>query len=518
MQEYELPNGVILEFDDGVTQEQADQYARQFMQSPEYQDAALGYLQQQGQNAAESLSQQQDNYTFVDALKDVPGNFIPSMTYAVGDVVNAAMHPVDTGTAIAKTAAGYGQKLGLPGNEYVPYADAMNQYFADRYGGWNNFKTTLGQDPFGVVSDASAALTGGAGVAKGISSGLGRVGAKAASEAVGKAGNAIMRGAKAFDPITIPGLAVESALGKLSPAAERWYQSALKLNSGFSNNSKARFSPEEVQRIIRAGLDTRTPITESGYLRTEQRIRDLSAPVNNAIDAADAAGLRLDPEQMARDALWSEAREEIRRGNDPLRDLTAFDNSVTNYLDAHINENTHRAAQEGKKATYQQFQKRYQNNAAPTASGSTDAAIELARQQRMGLENSIDSAISNGIIPDYFNGKTLREVNEDIGSNMALRDAMERSLLNSGKRDMADFLVGAAMATAAGPLAGGAAAFGKQTLKSPGLKSNIGIKLDQAGKLADNYILPTLDRVEPWRRGILSYLYSSGRADDVNGL
>jgi hypothetical protein len=101
---------------------------------------------------------------------DVPGqaisNFGSSAAKFGGDIVDMVTSPIKTGESIYNLALGAAQKLipdswtdGPMGKE--KYADAMGEFFSKRYGGEDEIKRTLAQDPVGVLADFSAFLTGG---------------------------------------------------------------------------------------------------------------------------------------------------------------------------------------------------------------------------------------------------------------------------------------------------------------------------------------------------------------------
>jgi hypothetical protein len=103
----------------------------------------------------------------VEALKSAP-----SSAYNVGaGVVQAAMHPVDTLTTVAKTAEGFNNKLDrwtkdnlgftIPGgpkdNTNEPYADALIGDYKDRYfSGIGGLKKTIATDPVGMGLDVGS--------------------------------------------------------------------------------------------------------------------------------------------------------------------------------------------------------------------------------------------------------------------------------------------------------------------------------------------------------------------------
>jgi hypothetical protein len=82
-------------------------------------------------------------------------------------LLTVVRHPIETGKGIMNIAIGAGQKV-LPKDirifpEEQKQAETVGQFFADRYGGIENLKRTIAQDPVGFLADASVVL-GGAGL------------------------------------------------------------------------------------------------------------------------------------------------------------------------------------------------------------------------------------------------------------------------------------------------------------------------------------------------------------------
>ena len=148
------------------------------------------------------------------AWGDVPGmamsNFVPSAKQFGSDIVQPFMHPVETAKSLGNLGLGIIQKL-IPGEqEAEKYADAVGQFFADRYGGEEELKRTLATDPVGFLADASAVLSGG-----------GTLAARAPGMA-GKIGKMTATAGRAIDPMTyaarVPGAVIK---GVNNPAAKR---------------------------------------------------------------------------------------------------------------------------------------------------------------------------------------------------------------------------------------------------------------------------------------------------------
>lgn len=126
---------------------------------------------------------------------DVPGmamgNLGPSAVQMVEDTIQPFMHPIETAKSLGNLGLGVIQKA-IPGEQSSEkYADAVGAFFADRYGGIDEFKNTLATDPAGVIADLSTVFSGGGGLAA------------RAPGMVGKAGLAASRAANMVDPIAL---------------------------------------------------------------------------------------------------------------------------------------------------------------------------------------------------------------------------------------------------------------------------------------------------------------------------
>jgi hypothetical protein len=130
------------------------------------------------------------------ALSDVPGqalqNLPESAVQFASDIVQPILHPIDTAKAIGSVAKGGLQKLGaVSGDDSIKDADAFGQFFAERYGGWDNVKRTMAQDPVGFLGDLSMVLTGGAAATV------------RAPGVIGKTGKILGAAGEMVDPISI---------------------------------------------------------------------------------------------------------------------------------------------------------------------------------------------------------------------------------------------------------------------------------------------------------------------------
>lgn len=87
---------------------------------------------------------------------------IPSSAMQFAEDITAPIHsPVQTAKALGNFALGGVQKL-IPGEqENEKYADAVGDYFSNRYGSETGFKEAIATDPVGVLGDFATVLTGG---------------------------------------------------------------------------------------------------------------------------------------------------------------------------------------------------------------------------------------------------------------------------------------------------------------------------------------------------------------------
>lgn len=138
-------------------------------------------------------------------LRDVPAlaiqNFPKSIVNIGSDIAQAIGSPVETFKAIRDVAVGGVQQL-IPGEQ--PQEESFNQmveFFKERFGGVENLKRTIAEDPAGFLTDISSVATGAGGVLPLIKTG-GRIGQ------IARTGETIAKGAALADPITAIGKGV----------------------------------------------------------------------------------------------------------------------------------------------------------------------------------------------------------------------------------------------------------------------------------------------------------------------
>lgn len=258
-------------------------------------------------------------------------NFIPSAVNVAKDMYQAMRHPLDTADALGSVLRGGAQKIvgpnvlgdatpeitpelaqkaGItpeevaqqPPSDNRPQADAFGAFMADRYGGIENLKKTMRDDPAGFMLDVSTILTGGG---------------AALSKAPGVAGKAgeVAKAIGAYtDPVTLAGKGM-TAVGKGAAAAvpdvvkqkftpEALYESAMK----FSNNPRV-LSPIDRRKAIKTGLEEKMLPNEESYRRLWDKVGENKAKVNAIVKEGGAAGVGVKTDQVTRmlDALEKRA-------------------------------------------------------------------------------------------------------------------------------------------------------------------------------------------------------------------
>lgn len=141
---------------------------------------------------------------------DVPGamaeNFSDSLSKFAGDFLEAVTSPIQTAKNIGELGYGIVAKV-IPGKQpEEEVANAVGQFFADRYGGIDEIKNTLATDPVGFAADLATILSGGgAAVAR-------------APGMAGKLGSIAAKAGGVIDPISGTAKAV-SGIGKVAAPA-----------------------------------------------------------------------------------------------------------------------------------------------------------------------------------------------------------------------------------------------------------------------------------------------------------
>jgi len=163
------------------------------------------------------------------SLSDVPGaarrNVLKSAVEFGKNVVEPFISPVQTFKGLGDVLGGVMEPVTpdvMYGDEALKNAKAARagvaDFFANRYGGYENLKRTVAEDPIGFLGDLSTVLTGGA-------VGAGKLGATSTAGALTKA-------ATYTNPLTPIAATSKYAYGKLVPESEKAAAAMVRKASG----------------------------------------------------------------------------------------------------------------------------------------------------------------------------------------------------------------------------------------------------------------------------------------------
>jgi hypothetical protein len=186
-----------------------------------------------------------------------------------GAVFNGGEIDVDTDNP---TAAGFKALMTEEGRA------ALGEYYADRYGGMDNFQNSLYEDPVGVISDI-AMIAMPAMAAKNIAKGASKVGVKGA-DSVADAFEVAQKTLDKFDPINASGLAFTTAVNKLAADdyATKLYQEIIKPSNSIPQDTKSQ--------IINHMLETGVTPDMRGANNAQARISDALAQSDELIEGS----------------------------------------------------------------------------------------------------------------------------------------------------------------------------------------------------------------------------------------
>lgn len=474
MIEVELHDGRVLEFPDGTADAVIDRAVK----------AELGL---QASSVSEGSAREEPGLQLETPevnLDDMPGysgavestskamsNLPRSFKEEAGGMIDALTSPVETAKNIGRLAAGGAQKAwrglgGETGGEYIPYADAVADIYADRYGSWDKAKKTFEENPVALLSDITVPLTLG-GSALTMAGKAGKVGNIAS-----KAGKAMNVAAKYADPLTYAGLLAKPVTMPIAGAAKAigkldrpLYASAIKGLSSF---------PVETQKeLIDTAFRERILPNEKGYEKLQGIAKKVGSEVGKLIDERTAdelsgkAPFTIDGNKLIENAA-NYAKEHERGPFFPSRHSqidAAADEAAVGYgglMDT-------RSAQDLKRGS--------QMEAAPTYDEATTVlpakklfAKALAYEARKAIEGNVP-----GVIPLNKRLEALHPLQEAVGA--AIGRSASRDLFPVAPRIGGLMLASPASAAALAGLTLG---------RIPGVKGRVAFGLDSLKNLPKN--------------------------------
>lgn len=409
-------------------------------------DVPKGYREVESTTMSDRVAARIEN---ISAGKDVDFDFgtmvenIPSSAANVAkDLWHAISNPVDTATGIGRAALGGAQML-IPGEqEYEPYAEAVGQHFANRYGDANAIKQTLMDDPYGVVGDTAGLLSGIGTLPK-----MGKVGQLGA--AIDPVNQALRGMPKSM--MNLPGM-------QGYPAS--LYNSAAKFYKKYDG-------PGMSQRAIDYGIMP----TEGGIQKIQNLTGAIDDQISSMIDSSVKAGERIN-------------------ATDVLKHIKGVEKEMTNFnLDAATNKSQIQAVvdnfnemveSQGKTTVtaseMQNFKREIYNSIKWDRTRQTGSmATENARKAiAMGAKEAIEK-----VMPE------VKDLNLEWGDLIELQEALEGPASRIGRRDVIGLgatskgILGGVTADVPGAIGG----FIIGLADNPTLKARIAMQLEEVKNL-----------------------------------
>lgn len=507
-QRIEVPGEGIIEFPDGMTDDQISQAIRQnfpnlgapsqpaapdpVQTTPPERAGASGTWGDPASGTWEDAPKEKRSYAASEVPLEALKNLVPSAVEGVSAMAQPLLHPINTAKALGGIAAGGLQKgaktLGMTptSEEHIPSFDALMDFLAERYGGWENIKRTAAEDPFGSALDLSTILgVGGAAAGK-----VAKIGEKAAygralSGGAGKvspmtqvastAEKALKAGSKVVDPVHLAAKgadALRKVPGKLIPESlpRNWYASAMKFNS------KTSLADRDLQ--IAKALQEGVLPDRKGLEHISNKIDQINREIGEVIDQAAKSGDTVNPGAVASrlDQLKSKFSKQVLPGDD----LALIEAAKQEFLSAWRVPNKSgsgavknipvRQAQEMKVGTYKQLKSKAYGELK-------NARIEAEKALGLGLKEELAAKYPE-----------LAKLNADDSVLIALEDSIEAAVKRIENKDMVG--IGSTVAGAAGAAATGRPSLGfitmaaKSLIDNPMFKGKVAIALDAARRKA----------------------------------
>lgn len=427
--------------------------------------------EQAAPQAPQSLLQQN-----VQTVKNIPA----SAAKNAGMIFEAITHPVETTKAIGGALQGAAVKVGrkyeeaITGEDIAPDpreapADAIGKYIKDRYGSLDAFKSTVQEDPVGVLID----FAGGAQLAPGKLGAIGR-----AVEPIGAAGRAVVK--------MIP-----------ENAAANLYQRAAKFST--TQFGKTAKGLEDRRAATQTALDEGLMPTHSGVRKMGNAIDFLDASLDELIDAATVAGESIPVEAVLTHVTpLMKEKGGFRLG--AAEDVAKIQKIVGDF---------HRGLKGREKISPRELQdfKRdlYRQNNYDRGKTTANLTVEDTRKaMARASKEELDA-----LIP------TSSELNQSLGELLELQPHLVRAANRIANRDMVSLTTG--LATGAGAGLGGfdlGVGVGLLTavLTNPRLKARTAIALNRLKKGDIGWINKNINLPE-----VRVALNLAGRANEIVG-
>lgn len=410
------------------------------------------------------IDAERNRESFVKAIKNTPD----SAYQMASNIYNAVRHPIDTATAVYKTAKGGVEKLipesVMPGERPdEKHFDQMVEFFKQRYGGEEQLRGTIEKDPVGFLADLSTVLSGAGGVVRGgaaMAEKIGPAAAKAVSP-VAEVGKAATTLGAAVDPLSMVKMAVVNPAGSVIPKAgrlspEELYESAIKPSTTLSK--------EQRMARVATALENKILPNQQGLDKIRSLISEIDNEVSGIVKNGAYGGNPINTQAVV--GYLDELKDFAKNTVNPQASLATINKVESRFLASKGTAMSVEAAHNLKKNTYIELKKFYDKF-------SQNATIEAKKSLARGLKEEVYS-----LYPE------LRDMGKKEGALIALEESIERAANRISNRDVIG--LGVPMKGAAGGIVGGPAGAVATTalgiLDTPQVKARLAQALYSARK------------------------------------
>jgi len=256
--------------------------------------------------------------------KNFGGNVLKSGGRLIGDTVGAIANifnpnmEKNTVANLGKLAAGTGSLL-LPGEQkYEPMARAVGQFYKDRYGGVENIKNTLYNDPVGMFADAATVATGVGGALRGGGAVASKLGSVSNASKLSQAGRTMTNIGRQIDPLILAGKGVSKVTKPLFSRASGVVRSA----SDILGAKAQKFNNKNIEEIQKATKTDPLTFARSKNLpisatkKSVKVVSDATDVLQDQYDALVRTGRKISRSDYAK-AIRAQADDLLARSDTP---------------------------------------------------------------------------------------------------------------------------------------------------------------------------------------------------------
>jgi len=397
------------------------------------------------------------------------------------DVTYPVRHPVQTYQTMSALSEGVLSQLGIKDGDETT-VEAVKQALMDRYGSFENAQKSLESDPFGVLTDITGIISGGAGLAAKLPGKIGAIAGTAADVA------------KRVDPINFAATTVAKVPAKYNASKVDPIDQILQATK-FSPGMDVKYGIGTRRRLAKTMLENGYSLDDAGLAKLVEDMTEVGLKMEDILNS-DAANTNIVPPSrvMSRIPAFLQKHTNPRTKLHPDENRDAIQGEVQPWKTANERNTalTAREVNEIKKDAYKRAGYDKGDNAKLALGAETN------RQIGRGAKELVSE-----MLPE------IKPYNEKWGKLAELKDPLTRAAAVSGQRDPSGIMpllkagVVGVTASSVDPILGGIAAY---TAYKRGLGKNPKAKVDAAhetyrlqsksyGDLyADHGSLPTLMR------------------------